>query len=164
WPFTYYDPVLKARMVAPEYGGDNAKRAEAGKYPDPLIAFPAHWAPLQMAFDSGDQFPARYRDGAFIAFHGSWNRAPLPQKGYNVTYVPFDASGMPKGTYEVFASGFPGVETFTTPKDAKYRPAGLAFGPDGSMYVSDSEKGRVWRIFYGGAAASKAAATAPAAA
>jgi glucose/arabinose dehydrogenase/cytochrome c2 len=164
WPFTYYDPVLKARMVAPEYGGDNAKRAEAGKYPDPLIAFPAHWAPLQMAFASGEQFPAKYRGGAFIAFHGSWNRAPLPQKGYNVTYVPFDESGMPKGTYEVFASGFPGVDVFTTPKDAKYRPAGLAFGPDGSMYVSDSEKGRVWRIFYSGSAAASATAAKAAAA
>ena len=150
WPFTYYDPVQKARMVAPEYGGDNVKRAEAGKYPDPLVAFPGHWAPLQMAFYSGTQFPEKYRGGAFIAFHGSWNRAPKPQKGYNVTFVPFDASGMPSGTYEVFASGFPGVDEFTNPKDARYRPGGLGFGPDGSMFVSDTEKGRVWRIFYKG--------------
>jgi len=153
WPYTYYDPIQKARMVAPEYGGDNLKRAEAGKYPDPLIAFPGHWAPLQMAFYSGEQFPAKYRGGAFIAFHGSWNRAPKPQKGYNVTFVPFDDKGMPVGTYEVFASGFPGRDEFTVPKDARYRPTGLAFGPDGSMYVSDSEKGRVWRIFYTGAPA-----------
>ena len=161
WPFTYYDPRKKARMVAPEFGGDNQKRAEPGKYPEPLIAFPGHWAPLQMAYYSGTQFPAKYRAGRFIAFHGSWNRAPKTQKGYNVTFVPFDDKGMPRGTYEVFASGFPGVAEFTNPRDARYRPCGLAVGPDGSIYVSDSEKGRVWRIFYAGAAA---AAKTPAAA
>jgi glucose/arabinose dehydrogenase len=162
WPYTYWDPIKKARMVAPEYGGDNQKRAEPGKYPDPLIAFPGHWAPLQMAFYQGTQFPARYRGGAFIAFHGSWNRAPKPQKGYNVTYAPFDATGMPVGTYEVFADGFSGRSEFTAPRDARYRPGGVAVGPDGSLYVTDTEKGRVWRIFYAGAArAAGPAANAP---
>jgi len=156
WPFTYFDPRKNARMLAPEYGGDNQKRAEAGKYPDPLVAFPAHWAPLQMAFSTGDQFPGKYRRGAFIAFHGSWNRAPLPQKGYNVAFVPFDDKGMPSGRYEVFADGFAGQDSFTSPGDARFRPCGLAFGPDGSLYVADSEKGRVWRIFYTGEAKAEA--------
>lgn len=149
WPFTYYDPIRKARMVAPEYGGDNGKRAEPGRFPDPLVAFPAHWAPLQMAFYQGTQFPERYRGGAFVAFHGSWNRAPRPQRGYNVTFVPFDAKGMPRGGYEVFADGFAGARDFTSVREARHRPAGLALGPDGSLYVADSVKGRVWRIVHG---------------
>jgi glucose/arabinose dehydrogenase/cytochrome c5 len=163
WPFTYYDPLKKARMMAPEFGGDNQKRAEAGKYPEPLVAFPAHWAPMQMAFGYGhEQLPAKYRAGAFLAFHGSWNRAPRPQKGFRVVFVPFDAKGMPRGDYETFADGFAGRDEVPETSDARFRPTGLALGPDGSIYVTDSEKGRVWRIFYVGEPKARAAAPAPA--
>ncbi len=162
WPYTYYDPRKKARMLAPEFGGDNQKLAEAGKYPEPLIAFPAHWAPMQMAFYRGDQFPEKYRGGAFIAFHGSWNRAPKPQKGYRVAFLPFDEKGMPRGDYETFADGFAGKDEIASPNDARFRPCGLAMGPDGSLYVADSEKGRVWRIVYVGENKKAAVATSPA--
>lgn len=150
WPYTYYDPMKKARMIAPEFGGDNKKQAEAGKYDDPVVAFPAHWAPLQMTFYTGTQFPEKYRNGAFVAFHGSWNRAPLPQGGYNIAFAPFDSEGMPLGTYEVFADNFAGVPVIHSPHEAKYRPSGVAEGPDGSLYVCDSDKGRIWRIIYTG--------------
>jgi glucose/arabinose dehydrogenase/mono/diheme cytochrome c family protein len=141
WPYTYWDPIKKARMVAPEFGGDNRKRAEVGKYDEPVIAFPAHWAPLQMAFYTGNQFPAPYRGGAFVAFHGSWNRAPLPQDGYNISFVPFDEKGAPEGKYEVFASN-------AGPQ--RFRMGGVAVGPDGSLYVSETDRGRIWRIIYTG--------------
>ena len=162
WPFTYWDPLKKARMLAPEYGGDNQKRAEAGKYPDPLVAFPAHWAPMQMTFYAREQFPAKYRGGAFIAFHGSWNRAPRPQKGYQIAFVPFDEKGVPRGDYETFADGFAGRDVIENPGDARFRPCGVAVGPDGSLYVADSVKGRVWRIIHTGET-KKAATTPPAA-
>ena len=150
WPYTYWDPLKKARMVMPEYGGDNQKRAEPGKWPDPLIAFPAHWAPLSMTYYAGSQFPAKYRGGMFIAFHGSWNRAPKPQKGYRIVFVPFDEKGMPRGEYETFADGFMGRDEITSPGQARFRPTGVTTGPDGSLYVTDDSKGRVWRIIYTG--------------
>jgi glucose/arabinose dehydrogenase/mono/diheme cytochrome c family protein len=166
WPYTYWDPLKKARMVAPEFGGDGRQRAEPGKYQEPLISFPAHWAPLQMTFYAGEQFPPKYRGGAFIAFHGSWNRAPLSQRGYHVAFVPFDEQGLPLGNYEIFAHGFPGRAEFVSPRDATYRPGGVAVGPDGSLYIAETEKGRIWRVIYVGdkpVGSAPAAAAAPAA-
>ncbi len=157
WPYTYWDPIKNARMVAPEFGGDNRKRDDNPAYDKPIIAFPAHWAPLQMVLYTGTQFPEKYRNGMFLAFHGSWNRAPRSQQGYKVEFIPFDAAGMPTGKYETFADNFAGVEDFVNTRDARFRPCGLAVGPDGSLYVTDTEKGRIWRIIYTG----ETSATAP---
>ncbi|MEO7932874.1 MAG: PQQ-dependent sugar dehydrogenase [Chthoniobacterales bacterium] len=152
WPFAYYDWQQKSYMAAPEYGGDGKKKAEgADKYEPPLVAFPGHWAPLQTVIYTGTQFPEKYRNGAFVAFHGSWNRAPKPQRGYNVSFVPFDAKGLPLGSYEIFADGFSGLDEVQSPGQAKHRPCGLAMGPDGSLYVGDDAHGRVYRIIYTGA-------------
>jgi glucose/arabinose dehydrogenase len=148
WPYTFFDTKLGKRVVAPEYGGDGKKTPEAGKYPDPLVAFPAHWAPNDLLFYTGSQFPAKYRNGAFIAFHGSWNRAPEPQAGYKVVFQPMK-DGKPDGAYEVFADGFAGEMKDNSPNNAQYRPVGLALAPDGSLYVADSQKGRIWHITYG---------------
>jgi glucose/arabinose dehydrogenase/cytochrome c5 len=150
WPYSYWDPIKKAHMRAPEYGGDNRQRFDPDPYDKPVVAFPAHWAPLQMALYTGSQFPKEYRHGMFVAFHGSWNRAPRSQAGYNVCFVPFDDKGQPRGTYEQFATGFPSVGEFTNTRDAVYRPAGVAVGPEGSLYISETEKGRIWRVFYTG--------------
>jgi glucose/arabinose dehydrogenase len=149
WPYYYYDQLKGKLLLNPEYGGDGKKEGEGKKYQQPLIGFPGHFAPGDLLFYKGNQFPARYKNGAFIAFHGSTSSAPYPQAGYAVCFVPFN-NGAPSGPWEVFADGFAGIDTVVNTSDAKYRPMGLAVGPDGSLFVSDSEKGRVWRIMYRG--------------
>ncbi len=145
WPYCYYDPELKQKVLAPEYGGDGKKVGRCAAARGPEVAFPAHWAPNGLLFYTGTQFPVEYRGGAFVAFHGSWNRAPLPQAGYNVTFAPF-ANGKAVGDYRVFATGFTPPDP--QPRTAEHRPTGLALGPDGSLYVSDDFGGRIYRIFY----------------
>jgi len=149
WPYCYYDQIQNKKVLAPEYGGDGTMTGRCDGIEAPLVAFPGHWAPNALLFYTGDQFPSKYKNGAFIAFHGSWNRAPLRQGGYFVAFVPM-GDGKPSGDWEIFAEGFPGVDIITEPDEAQYRPMGLAQGPDGSLYISDSEKGRIWRIIYKG--------------
>lgn len=149
WPYSYYDHLQQKRMVAPEYGGDGKTPAQG--FTDPLLGLPAHWAPNDLLFYQGSQFPPRYKEGAFIAFHGSTNRTPYPQGGYIIAFVPF-AQGVPTGSWEVFADGFAGVDTIKVMEDARFRPVGLAEGPDGSLYVTDSKRGKIWRILYYGEA------------
>lgn len=149
WPYYYYDHMQGKKLLNPEYGGDGVRQGDGAKLNQPLIGFPGHFAPNDILFYTGDQFPERYRHGAFIAFHGSTIRAPYPQGGYFVAFVPF-RDGKPSGPWEVFADGFAGVDTIVYTSDARYRPSGLAQGPDGSLYVTESEKGKVWRIMYKG--------------
>jgi glucose/arabinose dehydrogenase len=147
WPYTYYDQIRGQRMVSPEYGGDGLTPAEPGNYKDPLIGFPGHWAPDDLLFYTGSQFPERYRGGAFVAFHGSWNREI--QDGYSVVFVPM-AGNQPSGPYEIFADDFEAPEPIASPADAAHRPTGLALGPDGSLYISDDVGGRIWNVRYTG--------------
>jgi glucose/arabinose dehydrogenase len=147
WPYTYYDHFKEKRMLAPEYGGDGL--IEDNRYANPLMGMPAHWAPNDLLFYKGNQFPARYKKGAFVAFHGSTNRGPYPQAGYIVAFIPFK-DGMPTKKWEVFADGFAGVDTIVNMHDAKYRPMGLAEGPDGSLYISESKQGKIWRVIFEG--------------
>ncbi|MGH7607460.1 MAG: PQQ-dependent sugar dehydrogenase, partial [Gemmatimonadales bacterium] len=143
WPYCYYDPQQKKKVLGPEYGGDGKKVGRCAEAKNPVVAFPAHWAPNAITFYNGKQFPQKYRGGLFIAFHGSWNRAPLPQGGYKVMFVPF-ARGAPAGEPEVFADGFAGADV--SPQGAKHRPSGLAVGADGGLYVADDRGGRIFKI------------------
>ncbi len=147
WPYCYYDQKLKKKVRAPEYGGDGKQQGDCAKYGQPIAAFPGHWAPEAVLFYSGRQFPLRYQGGAFVSFHGSWNRAPLPQAGYKVVFLPFEG-GKPSAAYEIFADGFAGSKAPDSPGDAKYRPMGLAQGPDGTLYIGDTQTGRIWRVAY----------------
>jgi glucose/arabinose dehydrogenase len=149
WPYCYYDQSLKQKVLAPEYGGDGKTKGRCSDARDPIMAFPGHLAPNDLLFYTGTLFPEKYRDGAFIAFHGSWNRAPLEQKGYFVAFVPFK-NGLPSGDWEIFADGFAGISPIMNMNDIKYRPMGLIQGPDGSLYISDSEEGRIWKVTYTG--------------
>jgi glucose/arabinose dehydrogenase len=146
WPYIYFDPFQHKKILAPEYGGDGKKTAGESAI-DPAVAFPAHMAPNGLLFYTGNQFPERYKNGAFIAFHGSWNRAPEPQMGYFVVFQPFK-DGKPSGDWEIFADGFSGSPENTAAGRAEHRPCGLAQGPDGSLYVSDDSKGTIFKITY----------------
>ncbi|MDA0349088.1 MAG: PQQ-dependent sugar dehydrogenase [Verrucomicrobia bacterium] len=153
WPYAYYDQEREAHMINPEYGGDGKTETQEGLYDKPIYAFPGHWAPVGLQFYNADQFPAKYKGGAFIVFHGSWNRAPLPQQGYNVVFVPFEGK-YPSGEYEEFATGFKGTEMLMTPASATYRPTGITVAQDGSLYLSEDNTGRIWKVEYTGEMAS----------
>ena len=148
WPYCFYNHAEGKLVTNPEYGGDGKKTDRCASFTPPAVAFPAHWAPNDVAFYTGTQFPTAYQGGVFVAFHGSWNRAPMPMAGYNVTFVPF-ANGKP-GKYEVFADGFAGKTPLMSPAEAVARPGGLAVGPDGSLYIAEDVKGKIWRVMYTG--------------
>jgi glucose/arabinose dehydrogenase len=155
WPYCFFDDQFEHRkLLAPEYGGDGhtvrgTQGIDCAAVNQPLATFGAHWSPLAIRFYEGHQFPARYRDGAFVAFHGGFNRAPLPNDGFKVMFLPMTMAGRPAGAAEVFADGFAG-SAGPVPATAKHRPVGVAEGPDGSLYISDDRGGRIWRVIFVG--------------
>ena len=145
WPYCYYDGQTHKHMLAPEYGGDGKQQGRCATVKQPLAAYPGHWAPDGVAFYTGKQFPSRYNGGAFMAFHGSWNRAPLPQGGFNVVFQPMK-NGAASGNYEVFADGFAGAGLASG--RGEHRPVGVAVAPDGALFISDDAGGRIYRVTY----------------
>ena len=145
WPYCYYDGQKHTRVTAPEYGGNGATSSRCARFKRPFAALPAHWGPNGMLFYTGAMLPQRYRSGAFIAFHGSWNRAPLPQGGFNVVFLPVE-NGAWSGNHQIFADGF--ARGVLDPQRAPHRPVGLAQAPDGAIFVTDDVGGRIWRITY----------------
>ena len=149
WPYCYYDQIKGKKVLGPEYGGDGNIIGRCHQYKDPEIGFPGHWAPNDLVFYTGSDFPARYKNGAFVAFHGSTNRAPYPQSSYFVAFIPFK-EGKPTGEYEIFADGFAQIDPIASVDDAEFRPMGIAFSPKGGMFIGDTKKGRIWKIEYYG--------------
>jgi glucose/arabinose dehydrogenase len=148
WPYCYFDPELKKKVLAPEYGGDGMTVGRCADKKGNVGHFPGHWAPNGLLFYTGNALPAKYRDGAFIVFHGSWNRAPLPQQGFKVVFQPM-RDGRAAGDFEVFLDGF--IDSSGQPTELGGRPMSLAQGRRGELYLSDDSRGRIWRITYPGA-------------
>lgn len=135
WPYAYlganHDPRLPSRP-------DLEQRTIV-----PEVLFQAHSAALGLAFYTASMFPPAYRQDAFVAFRGSWNRDQ--GTGYKVVRVPFDAKGQPKGYYEDFVTGWT-----IDPKIPSVwgRPVGLAIAQDGSLLIADESGGVIWRVAY----------------
>lgn len=146
WPYCFYSNIENKLVDAPEYGGDGKKTDRCASKKGPVAAFPGHWAPNSVAFYTGKSFPAKYRDGVFIAFHGSWNRAPEPQAGYRVVFQPLK-NGKSAGAWETFADKFSPNSGGEGPNR---RPTGVAVGPDGALYIADDATGRIWKVVYNG--------------
>jgi glucose/arabinose dehydrogenase len=149
WPYCYFDYRQQKLLLNPEYGGDGKEAARCAKFTLPTASYPAHWAPVDVKFYGGSQFPSRYRGGAFIVFHGSWNRAGEQRPGA-VVFQPIGGDGKASGKFEIFADNFAGTAPIRTQNDYPARPDGVAVAPDGSLFITDSQKGKVWRVFYRG--------------
>jgi glucose/arabinose dehydrogenase len=136
WPYAYI-----GRHYDPKYVGAFPELVKRAIVPDVLV--PAHSAPLGITFYTGSQFPARYRNGAFVALHGSWNRTVA--SGYRVVFFPM-VNGKP-GPLEDFLTGFlASTGENGTPVEQWGRPVGVAVAPDGALLVSDDSGNRIWRI------------------
>ncbi|HEY9261613.1 sorbosone dehydrogenase family protein [Chitinophaga sp.] len=135
WPWWYYGshPDPRVKDPAPVAASDVI-------IPD--VPLDAHTASLGVVFYTGDKFPQRYQQGAFIAQHGSWNRKPI--SGYKVIFVPF-ADGKPAGKPEDFLTGFVKDSLHSV---VRGRPVGLLMMKNGNLLVADDKTNRIWQVTY----------------
>ncbi|KIE58295.1 sorbosone dehydrogenase [Methylacidiphilum kamchatkense Kam1] len=143
WPYCYLSPEFIDPRWKNRIEGTKAKELiQSTKTPD--VLFQSHSAALGLAFPPPDSnLPEHYKNGAFVAFHGSWNRKQAT--GYKIVFVPFGENHRPKGYYEDFLTGF-----LLNPYPSKTwgRPCGLLFLPDGSLLLADDGNNIIYRIFY----------------
>jgi glucose/arabinose dehydrogenase len=137
WPYAYIGPNEDPRRK-----GEKPDLVKSTIIPD--VPLGAHVAVLDALFYTGKQFPKQYQGGAFLAFHGSWNRSK--RVGYNVSFIPFK-DGKPQGAPQPFLSGW-----MLAPDEVEVwgRPVGLLQMPDGSLLVSDDGGNKIWRVSYKG--------------
>jgi len=127
WPYCYYDHHSGVKKLNPEYGGDGEMGYRCVDAALPIYGFPAYWASNDLIFCTGTQYSEKYRNGAFMAFQGRWNRTPV-QDGFQVTFLPVE-DGQVMGEPEMFVGDFTGSDSLHTPGLAQVRPTGLAMGP-----------------------------------
>ena len=143
WPYAYLTPKnLDPRQTQ---NGKSKRPDLVAKTKTPDVLFQAHSAALGLQFYDGKTFPEKYRNGAFVAFRGSWNRDR--GTGYKIVFVPFNSNGRPQNYYEDFLTGFlldPSVPTTWG------RPVGLLVLPDGSLLLTEEANNRIYRIQYRG--------------
>ncbi len=137
WPIAYIGPHAE-----PRHKDVDMKKVESTLYPDVILG--GHVGPNDLMFYTGTQFPAKYRGGMFVAFHGSWNRSQ--RQGYKIAFIPFKDRMATSGP-EDFVSGW---MLAPDKKEVWGRPVGLLQMPDGSLLVSDDGGRKVWRISYKG--------------
>ncbi|WP_409027718.1 sorbosone dehydrogenase family protein [Janthinobacterium sp. SUN098] len=131
WPYSYFGQHVDARVKPPR--PELVATAVAPDY-----ALGAHTASLGLAFYDATLLPERYRGGAFIGQHGSWNRKPF--SGYKVIYVPF-ADGVPSGPPQDVVAGF-----LDSNGKAQGRPVGVAVDKAGALLVADDVGNVIWRV------------------
>ncbi|MGP1375178.1 MAG: PQQ-dependent sugar dehydrogenase, partial [Almyronema sp.] len=143
WPYAYFTPENLDPRHTQGDRSRNPQKAAQTRTPDLLLQ--AHSAALGLQFYAGDTFPEPYRNGAFIAMRGSWNRSQ--GTGYKVVFVPFGQNNRPTGYYEDFLRGF-----LVNPSgpDTWGRPVGLLLLPDGSLLVTEEMNNRIYRVQYVG--------------